>query len=299
MECMECEMRNQNSTIGVKRLIKTAAVLLLAAAAFFAMAPQAGAADAIDVSKTGSMTLTPKLAEDDGSVSYDIFQGANVSIYRVASIDENGSPTLLSPYTSSGVELTTDVSTWPTIASTLDGWVTSNNITATDSGTYGSDVSVKFSNLKTGIYLVTGEPVAADDGTYTPVASLVSIPTTNENGTNLYDVSSNVKYSFYKPEYGDKKYTVVKHWKNDGDGTSRPASIKVKILQDGKTYKTVTLSKKNNWKYTWTGSTESTWKVVEHKVPKGYSVTVTPQQERNGLHRYQQIQKNKSTHTEP
>lgn len=72
------------------------------------------------------------------------------------------------------------------------------------------------------------------------------------------------------------KVTVKKVWE-DSDSDSRPKSIKVKLTRKGKTYDTVTLSKKNNWRYTWRDlEYKSGWNVKEVAVPDGYNATCSP-----------------------
>lgn len=67
--------------------------------------------------------------------------------------------------------------------------------------------------------------------------------------------------------------TVKKVWQ-DGNSNSRPDSAKVKLLRKGKTIDTVSLSEKNNWRYTWRDlEYRSGWEVEEVNVPKGYKVS--------------------------
>lgn len=69
------------------------------------------------------------------------------------------------------------------------------------------------------------------------------------------------------------KVTVKKVWK-DGNSKSRPESIKVRLTRKDKTVDTVTLTAKNNWRYTWHDlGYKSGWDVEEIKVPKGYDVS--------------------------
>ena len=69
------------------------------------------------------------------------------------------------------------------------------------------------------------------------------------------------------------KVTVKKVWK-DGNSKSRPESIKVRLTRKDKTVDTVTLTAKNNWRYTWRDlGYKSGWDVEEIKVPKGYDVS--------------------------
>ena len=68
---------------------------------------------------------------------------------------------------------------------------------------------------------------------------------------------------------------VLKLWKGDEGRTDRPQSIEVDIFCNGTIFKTVTLSKENNWCYQWTAKANgASWKVVEQNVPDGYTMTV-------------------------
>ena len=84
-----------------------------------------------------------------------------------------------------------------------------------------------------------------------------------------------LNYSHETDDKDDETYkvTVKKVWK-DGNSASRPESIKVRLTRNGKTYDTVTLSAKNNWRYTWRDLTKASgWEVEEVNVPKGYKVS--------------------------
>ena len=64
--------------------------------------------------------------------------------------------------------------------------------------------------------------------------------------------------------------TACKRWSGDSS-KERPDSVTV-TLYDGKTaYKTVRLSDKNDWSYTWKDlDADGNWQVVESNIPKGY-----------------------------
>lgn len=74
------------------------------------------------------------------------------------------------------------------------------------------------------------------------------------------------------------KVSVKKQWILD-DGSKKPNSIDVQLYKNGKKYgKSVTLSKLNNWEYTWVklpkkDGEKITWTVKEVKEPKGFKAT--------------------------
>ena len=91
-------------------------------------------------------------------------------------------------------------------------------------------------------------PAYAVNGTHTTI--------TNTYGTAVPGVSG---------------LTVHKVWKDNG--SNRPNSVTVELLQDGKTYAAETLSEANNWSYTWDQLDDShSWAIVETDLPEGYAV---------------------------
>ena len=68
----------------------------------------------------------------------------------------------------------------------------------------------------------------------------------------------------------------MKHWVDTASGTSRPTSIKVAIIHDGKTQSVQTLDSSNDWCYRWNADDDgSTWTVSEVDVPQGYTVSLS------------------------
>lgn len=65
---------------------------------------------------------------------------------------------------------------------------------------------------------------------------------------------------------------VIKKWVDNG--TNRPASVMVQLLQDGAVYDSVVLSAGNNWRHSWTGlSGKHQWNIVEPNVPAHYTAS--------------------------
>ena len=68
--------------------------------------------------------------------------------------------------------------------------------------------------------------------------------------------------------------TVRKHW-YDNDENAHHDDVLADIYVDGKMAKTVTLSEKNNWRYTWLDlDADARWSVTE-KTVSGYTVSIT------------------------
>ena len=67
---------------------------------------------------------------------------------------------------------------------------------------------------------------------------------------------------------------VVKRWDDQGYEHKRPTEISVRLLKDGKTFSTVTLSDANGWSHTWNDLLPNARWTVEEDVPKGYKASV-------------------------
>lgn len=123
------------------------------------------------------------------------------------------------------------------------------------------------SGLDVGLYLLVGgmgEGCAAQ-----PV--LVSVPGLDENGQWIYDVTVNVKAEAVS-EDETTQILVIKIW-DDAGYDSRPESIDMVLLGDGEVVDTVTLSRENSWRHTWTDLDSSViWNVIEYPVPENYIV---------------------------
>jgi LPXTG-motif cell wall-anchored protein len=216
------------------------------------------------------LCLTPvqALAVGNGTLTlnYD-YDGVAFQIYHAADTDGNltgafsGYPVVI-PDSGAGA--------WQDAAATLAAYVSGNNISPDAVGTI-TNGSVRFSGLDDGIYLVTGESSREGNYTYTPVPFLVRI-------TGPVDsVTANVKYDRSGgsdlPEYSS--YTVKKVWSGDTAAT-RPASVTVRLLHNGKEIGTVTLQESNGWSHTWNRlEDDGTYQVIEADVPEGYTVSVS------------------------
>jgi len=80
----------------------------------------------------------------------------------------------------------------------------------------------------------------------------------------------------YHPEIETTDKQVIKVWDDHGSTETRPSSIVVELLADGRVVDTVTLSALNNWKHHWAGLDAShRYSVQEKYVPDGYTDSVT------------------------
>lgn len=167
---------------GAKKLPAILCALLLV----LATALTAAANDEwIDLSRTGSVTVTLK------NQSGQTLSGGSLTVYQVADVavdDGNLSFAYTNGFEHCGIELG-DLSD-STLAGKLE-----NKLSASAAGTdasVGANGTVKFSDLKLGLYLVVQKEACTG---YAPVSSfLVSVPMT-EDGTYIYDVDASPKVS--------------------------------------------------------------------------------------------------------
>lgn len=221
----------------------------------------------INPNKTCELTVRCKHEVED--VTY--------AIWRVAEVDENVSFSYVSPFKNKGFHSANDHDDWEDTAETLAGYVEQKEIAPLATDDTNSRGRANFEKLKTGLYLVIGEPYTYNGKTYEQDPFLIALPTRSDNTQPWeYDVTT-IRKTAEKVE--EPKQTVdveaLKIWSGDDDSLIRPASVTVHLLQDGFIYDTVTLNRRNNWGYVWTDLPAGhTWRVTEAEVPAGYSVLV-------------------------
>lgn len=255
---------------------------LLAAALLALMLPALTlAADAINLNKDVSLNI---LYQADSAP----LGGAGFSIYLVAQVDEYGNLTATDTFKDYYVDITgKDDAAWRAQASTLEGYVLRDKIAPTDSGTTDKNGTLTLptgdKKLTPGLYLVLGNRHTQGDYRYDATPAFIMLPTTNhETNTWQYTVSVAPKYEVSKTPSGGGdsdsstvKRKVLKVWKDDGNQNQRPKQITVQLLRDGEIYQTVTLTAKDNWRYTWDNlSDDYKWTLVE-KATAGYTGTVS------------------------
>lgn len=226
------------------------------------------AAEAIDVDKDCSLTL---------SYRYKGTGIANVPVklYRIADVSSDFQYTLTAAFASSRLELNGIQTTgeWNVIRSTLIGHILANNIKPNHSAVTNKAGSAYIAPLKPGLYLAA----AVETSSCTFDAALIAMPGLGSNGLWQYQITVSPKGQALPPVEPDEKleYKILKLWKGDAGKGVRPSRVKVEIFRNGKSERTVTLSKENNWSYKWTAPNDgASWKVVERNVPEAYVATV-------------------------
>ena len=205
---------------------------------------------------------------------------AEFYLYQVADFSETGKFDVIAPFSKYCDKIkglndleNHDSDDWRKLASTLENLVVENRIKPTNTKKSDSKGNLTWKNIPRGLYLVLGEKTKDSKYIYTPSPILITVP--NRDAAGNWDSQVEIEHNKLEKQSIDKKTSlkVVKIWKDSGYKEKRPSEIKVKLYRDEKSYDTVTLSKKNNWKYEWEGlSVEYKWTVTEENVPDSYQV---------------------------
>lgn len=249
----------------MSKLQKTIGGLLLTLVLIFSMSADAFAADTIvDWDRTGSVSVTPKDAED----GHTVIKGTSFTLYKVAEAANDGISlryVLTEEFKGSGADLSELNADG--LAKLLTEYAGQNELLGTteradDNGT------VAFKDLSLGLYLLvqTGEV----NGAYAVDPFLVSVPMTDADGSAwIYDVEASPKAETY--ELVD--VTVKKVWNDGNDTASRPSSVTVKLYDGSALVDTVALNNGNGWSHTWKDLKKSDGYSVAEVGVSGYVTT--------------------------
>jgi len=220
------------------------------------------AAQRIQTDAQAALTIVYK--QDDTPLT-----GARFQLYRVAELSEAGVPTPTTAFSRYEVDYTNlDAAAVQTLLgyAQLDGIEPDLTLSVDDKGNATAE------NVAVGMYLIAGERHNTEAGSYTCTPMAVSVPMAEEDGSWNYLISVLPKAAF-EPKRETVERKVLKVWEDRGQEDSRPESIEVSLLRDGKVQETLELSEENNWRYTWSGLDAShTWTIVETPVD-GYIAT--------------------------
>lgn len=153
-------------------------------------------------------------------VSGKSVSGLQLSLYRVATFNDDASFTLTSDFASSGVEVTgiTKASEWADVATKLDSFARKGNLAPRAQATTSSAGVASFSGLEPGLYLATRAVGYVGDAPYTNAAFLVSLPgETSTNGMWNYHVAVEPKFE-QGDLTGDESGNGSGSGKSDGSG---------------------------------------------------------------------------------
>lgn len=255
-----------------KRILPLLAFAILCAALLCPI--RIHAATPLDPEAQASLTLHYR---KDGVAFADL----QIRAYRVAEAFPDGSYALIEPFASYPVHIhdITEQTQWQQVAQTLYAYIVADGITPNREAATDEAGTVRFSDLKTGLYFV--EEVVAENagGTYIFNQFLVYVPTPQPDGSYQYAVEAAPKCRSFIP---NTQYTVTKLWQDAGNQNLRPREVTVDIYKDGTLLESQVLSAENNWTYTWqvSGTDHGKWTVAERSVAEPYKVTLR----QNGSH---------------
>lgn len=131
-----------------------------------------------------------------------------------------------------------------------------------------------FSDIDTGLYLITVDSAEIDGKNYVSPAMLITVPSRDEAGKWNYQVEVDYASKLGSTDIYDS-YSVQKIWKSHTTATPVKQEITVDLYAEGITepYDTVKLNEENNWSYTWEKLPAGhVWSVKEREVPENYKV---------------------------
>ena len=207
-----------------------------------------------------------------------ITQGIAFRLYRVADVDSTIAFTPVKPFDRYSIAFRRDMTAaqWQILANTLASYATADSLVPLAEATTDEAGEIRWSGLKAGLYLITGQGYDVEDNVVTINPTLITLPNQQEDGWWQDDVTISPKWGMQPIDRISLQ--VMKIWDDEGSAVIRPESITVELYGDGVLVDTIILSQANNWRYTWTGlDNRITWTVVERSIPEEYKVTIDQQ----------------------
>ena len=289
----------------MKTVRKWVVSLLSAALCLSMLAAPAGAYSRVDTAEKCSLTLT----YDDTERKFPM-KDMELRLYKVAdmdatvrfSVDKTDFKDLKIDWADFSLDNDKAKENWEKLTTTLAGYVTADLADQAKDTAYTAKYHpatakvddkgvVKFENLDCGLYLLMGSALKDGRYTYTPKSTLLTLPNLEQttekdpNGEEIvvsenweHNVKANGKWDrSYKSGGGGTNYislSVLKQWEDDSSET-RPGSVTVRLMKDGKEYDEVTLTAAKGWKHTWNNLDKNAeWTLAEVDVPDDYTVLV-------------------------
>ncbi len=251
----------------IRQLKKAAGMILMLVLLCFTGGRVCAADNTVDLSREGSVTLTVQDGSEEGLPA----GGGVLTLYQVGNItieDYNLRYTLTDAFKECGYSLE-DI-TVEGLARNFTDYLSENEI-AGISRTIGADGKVFFTSLSAGLYLIV--QTGSSEGWYDISPFLISVPMTNEDGTEwIYDIEASPKAERVPEVSTPVDLTVTKKWSDTGK--NRPSSVTVQLYHNDVNVENIVLSDANNWTYTWKDlDGKYTWQVREINVPKGYTAS--------------------------
>ena len=200
--------------------------------------------------------------------------GAVFDLYRIGTVDSDGSLILSEPYASYPIDTEWLFMGASDIADLIYSYLLMDGVSPVDTISVGADGTGRKS-VPEGLYLVAGRKFEDNHGYYTVEPVIVPLPlkfSAEEAGERDVIISPKTRFT-PKQSVNAITRSVMKVW-SDGKGEKRPQEITVCLLRDREVADRVTLSEGNRWSYRWENlSTAYEWRVAEVSVP-GYTVDV-------------------------
>jgi hypothetical protein len=206
-------------------------------------------------------------------------------LYRIADVDEYNEMEYTADFEQSGISLNNSTNEeWADFAQTLEIYIVEQENNDNEIKPVGEEITdtsgeAEFENLEEGVYLLTGETVEVDGEKVTPIASLISLPYTSDEGGSETRNATVATKAEVQPENTPIKtpettsVTVEKVWDDEGFEDKRPDDVTMVLYRDNEEYDKVKLNDENDWKYTWDELDESSsWQVIEEDVPAMYEM---------------------------
>lgn len=231
-------------------------------------------------------------AADKNTVTFKYtLENAKFDVYKVGEIGENGVD-LAEKYAKYRVDLN-DTSA----AQTLSEYITRDSLSPDITMVTDSAFIAKF-DAENGVYLILGGSTVYNGTKYTALPVMVSVSGKDIEVDAKYEKKSDSSSDGDNKDKDSKSDTTsdtgrtkggssasvnrtsvsvsaTKVWK----GGSRPDSVTLQLLKDGKVYEEKVVNSDNNWRCSWEKlDKKSDWSVVEKEVPQGFEVSIN----RNG-----------------
>lgn len=157
-------------------------------------------AEDLDINKIGSVKINYKYGET-------LIPGADASLYKVASINEDYTYTFLEGISTYSLDNITS-SELAEISDKIKGEVKQSEFTSLRNCTTGTDGTCTFDNVPVGIYLIDVNSIKIGKTTYSSLPTLIIVPTTLEDSdTLLYDTEIFIKVEAETEPEEDKPVT--------------------------------------------------------------------------------------------
>ena len=264
--------------IGIKRRIAAMILMIMIAVSFAFSYDVTYGYEAFD--DDTPITLTAEFTGDAAGVS-----GIELKAYKVADMDSDANFEVTDAFSGYSVDFSaiTDQSAWRTLGETLGAYIERDGILPSYIATTDENGTAQFGTVEPALYLIKGpSEYFVEEYIYSVDISMVTAPYLDGNGQWMNTVTFSPKYkrdTDPPPEIPETPgLKVIKIWEDGEESVSkpetRPNSIEVELICDGKVIDTVVLSDSNGWQHEWIVSADKTYSVTEKNVPNGYKVGI-------------------------